>query len=337
MGVLGVSMNQVSRRSLVGAVSTLPLLPTVAAAQINGQMALTHNVRFTPDGVFYDTLESDKVSNKPTVVMIHGAGHTGFCFWETPDGRPGWAPYFARHGYRVIVPDWPGTGRSGYVPYDKLTGELVCERLGALISSQSSPVIMMTHSMSGPYGWKLLEKCGKNIATVLAIAPGPPRNIQKPVQILSETPEKVEVLMTVKITISLKDPVVANQDLIEKKLIGLNSTRFPRAAKSNYETTLVGIPPHLIYERVNVGNSQLQIEDFTNYSSKRVAVVIGTDDPDHPIEMDKPIVDWLNQNGSKAELIALGERGIKGNGHMMMIESNSDEIAELLIEWLERT
>jgi pimeloyl-ACP methyl ester carboxylesterase len=194
----------------------------------------------------------------------------------------------------------------------------------------------MTHSMSGPYGWKLLEKFGKNIITLLAIAPGPPSNVQKQVQILSETPEKVEVQMAVKISISLKDPVVANQDLIEKKLIGLNSTQFPRSAKAAYEATLVAIPPRLIYERMNIGNSQLKINDFSNYSAKRIAVVIGTDDPDHPIEMDKPIVDWLNQNGSKAELIALGERGIKGNGHMLMIEANSDQIAGLLINWLEK-
>jgi pimeloyl-ACP methyl ester carboxylesterase len=329
-------MSHLSRRYFVGALSTASMVPGAAVAQTSNPMALRHSANFTPEGIFYDLLDSDTASSRPTIVMIHGAGHTGFCFFATPDGRPGWAPYFATHGYRVIVPDWPGVGRSGYVPYDKLTGELVCERLGALISAQGEPVVVMTHSMSGPYGWKLLEKFGKNIITLLAIAPGPPSNVQKPVQILSETPEKVEVQMAVKISISLKEPVVANQDLIEKKLIGLNSTRFPRSSKAAYEATLVAIPPRLIYERMNIGNSQLKITDFSNYSAKRIAVVIGTDDPDHPIEMDKPIVDWLNQNGSRAELIALGERGIKGNGHMMMIEENSDQIAELLINWLEK-
>ena len=328
-------MSPVSRRNFVGALSTAPMVPAAAMAQTSVRISSTHSARYTSEGVFYDLLEPDKPGSKPSIVMIHGGGHTGSCFFATPDGRPGWAPYFAARGYRVIVPDWPGVGRSGYVPYDKLTGELVCERLGALISAQSAPVIVMTHSMSGPYGWKLLEKSGKNIAALLAIAPGPPSNMQKPVQILSETPERVEVQMATKLSISLKDPLVANQDLIDKKLIGLNSTQFPRSAKAAYEATLVTIPPRLIYERVNIGNSQLKISDFSNYGGKRIAVVIGTDDPDHPIEMDKPIVDWLNQNGAKAELIMLGDRGIKGNGHMMMIEVNSDQIAELLIGWLE--
>ena len=328
-------MSHVSRRNFVGALSAAPILPATAMAQTSARISSTHSAHYTSEGIFYDLLEPDTLGSKPTVVMIHGGGHTGSCFFATPDGRPGWAPYFAARGYRVIVPDWPGVGRSGYVPYEKLTGELVCERLGSLISAQSAPVVVMTHSMSGPYGWKLLEKSGKNIAALLAIAPGPPSNMQKPVQILSETPERVEVQMATKLSISLKDPLVANQDLIDKKLIGLNSTQFPRSAKVTYEATLVTIPPRLIYERVNIGNSQLKISDFSNYGGKRIAVVIGTDDPDHPVEMDKPIVDWLNQNGAKAELITLGDRGIKGNGHMMMIEVNSDQIAELLIGWLE--
>ena len=260
-------MSPVSRRNFVGALSAAPMVPAAAMAQTSMRISSTHSARYTFEGVFYDLLEPDKLGSMPSIVMIHGGGHTGSCFFATPDGRPGWAPYFAARGYRVIVPDWPGVGRSGYVPYDKLTGELVCERLGALISAQSAPVIVMTHSMSGPYGWKLLEKSGKNITALLAIAPGPPSNVQKPVQILSETPERVEVQMATKLSISLKDPLVANQDLIDKKLIGLNSTQFPRSAKAAYEATLVTIPPRLIYERVNIGNSQLKISDFAKGTS----------------------------------------------------------------------
>lgn len=323
-----------SRRKLLCAATAVPLIPSRASAQTNSQSAVRHFARATPDGVFYDVLEPTSQPATATIVAVHGAGHTGLCYFATPDSRVGWAPYFAQHGYRVVVPDWPGTGRSGYVPYDKLNGEYVCERLGSLITSLGAPVVLMTHSMSGPYGWKLIEKHGKSITTLLAVAPGPPGNIQKPVQILSETPEKVEVQMATKISINLKEPVIGDDALIDKKLIGVNGTRFPREFRSAYAASLVPIPPRLIYERVNVGNNQLKVADYANFRDKRIAVVIGTDDPDHPVTMDKPIVDWLNQNGAKAEFIPLGERGIKGNGHMMMIETNNLEIADLLLNWL---
>jgi len=35
---------------------------------------------------------------------------------QTPDGRPGWAYDFVNQGYTVYMMDYPGTGRSAYVP-----------------------------------------------------------------------------------------------------------------------------------------------------------------------------------------------------------------------------
>jgi pimeloyl-ACP methyl ester carboxylesterase len=327
-----------SRRNLVQFFAGLPAFGLAAGgaqAQAEVNQPMRHSSHSDPNGIYYDVLEPANETSRPPVVMVHGGGHTGLCFLATPDGRPGWAPYFVSRGYKVLVPDWPGVGRSGYVPYDQLNGEMVVERLGAIIASLGRPVILMTHSMSGPYGWKLLEQQGNNIERILAIAPGPPGNIQKPVQILSESPDNVEVQMAVKISINLKQPTVATTQLIENKLIGAGSTRFPRSSKAEYAKSLVTIPPRLLYERTNIANSQLRITDFANYKGKRLALVIGTNDPDHPVEMDKPIVDWLNQNGAKADFIFLGDRGIEGNGHMMMLESNNDEIADLLVSWLE--
>jgi hypothetical protein len=61
---------------------------------------------------------------------------------------------------------------------------------------------------------------------------------------------------------------------------------------------------------------------------------IGTADTDHPRTLDEGIVTFLNTNGAKADYIYLGDRGITGNGHMMMMENNSDAIAALLLSWL---
>jgi hypothetical protein len=35
----------------------------------------------------------------------------------------------------------------------------------------------------------------------------------------------------------------------------------------------------------------------------------------------------LNQNGAKAAFVFLGDRGIKGNRHTMMLETDNDELA----------
>ena len=47
---------------------------------------------------------------------MHGAGQTATDWEQTPDGRPGWAYYFAKLGYVQYMVDSPARGRSPYVP-----------------------------------------------------------------------------------------------------------------------------------------------------------------------------------------------------------------------------
>lgn len=50
------------------------------------------------------------------IVMVHGSNHTGMTYETTPDGREGWATYFARHNFPVYVVDHSGRERSGFNP-----------------------------------------------------------------------------------------------------------------------------------------------------------------------------------------------------------------------------
>ena len=96
------------------------------------------------------------------------------------------------------------------------------------------------------------------------------------------------------------------------------------------------IPPHLLDERRNIRGSQLKIGDFANYRGRRILVLTGTADADHPRALDESIVTFLDSNDAKAEYIYLGDRGIVGNGDMTTMEKNSDDIAALLLSWLEQ-
>src|SRR3977135_3511389 len=57
-----------------------------------------------------------KTISAPPIVMVHGSGHTGVTYETTPDGREGWATYFARKNFPVYVVDHSGRGRSGFDP-----------------------------------------------------------------------------------------------------------------------------------------------------------------------------------------------------------------------------
>jgi len=75
--------------------------------------------------------------------------------------------------------------------------------------------------------------------------------------------------------------------------------------------------------------------DFGKFRGKRVLVLTGTNDLGHPRAADEAIADWLNANGAEADFIYLGDLGITGNGHMLMLERNSDAVAQLIIDWIE--
>src|SRR5436305_11509830 len=87
----------------------------------------------------------------------------------------GWGHVFVAQGYQVVVPDWPGLGRSGYIPLAEISGEVIVAGLGEVLTALAGPAIVLTHSMSGAYGWKLLERHGERITKLIAVAPAPPR------------------------------------------------------------------------------------------------------------------------------------------------------------------
>lgn len=267
--------------------------------------------------------------------MVLGGAHTGSCYQVTADGRPGWASDFLKMGYPVVVLDWPSTGRSGYIPDAEISGDLVCTGIGRVIESIGRPVVLMTHSMSGAYGWKVLEKYGQHISRLVTIAPGPPGNIQPPADVVSETPEKLVIRGTTNYTLNRTVPFVSTEGFVVGKLIG-RSQLFPREFTASYTGSLIPIPAKLLQQRLNINGTQLKVDDFRYYRNRPVVVVTGTNDTDHPKDVDQKTVDWLKSVGAKVDYYYLGDKGVAGNGHMMMMEQNSDVIAKLIAGWIGR-
>ena len=300
-------------------------------------MALMQSVGYGPGAgaVYFERFAPTMKSDRPAVVMIHGACHSGSCYQWTPDGRPGWVQRFVDRGYPVIVPDWPGIARSGYIPLDEMTGERMVEGLSALIASLDAPVAVITHSMSGCFGWRLLELHGDRIAAVVGVAPSPPGNIQPVAPVSEETETAIETQKD-GLHLRIEKGVARSErpEVIDHILVGTGD-RFPREHLELYRSTLLAVPPRLLIERLNIGGSQVRVSDPRRLTDSRILVVTGTHDQGHSREHDEAIVDWLRAQGAHADFCYLGDRGIVGNGHMMMLENNSEQIADVIVDWLD--
>ena len=291
----------------------------------------------TNPALWVDHLTPDDGTTKPPLVLLHGGGHTGTCYLQKPDGGEGWAQHFAKRGYPIHVLDWPGMGRSGRVEYSDLTGDFVCKTIGAFIETLPEPCVLLTHSMSGAYGWRLVQKFGRRIKAVIGVAPSPPGNIQDEPEFLEQTDSYVVVQRgAFQRRVDLDQPTPFSQDLVENKLIGVGD-KFPRDFTGAYGASLTGTPPRLAYERGNIGGSQLKVTNTAPFTNKPILVVTADHDRDHTREVDGAVADWLREIGAAAEFCYLPDRGIAGNGHMMMLEQNSGEIADLIADWIDST
>jgi pimeloyl-ACP methyl ester carboxylesterase len=262
--------------------------------------------------------------------MVHGGAHTGTCYIATPDLRPGWAPRFAVAGRDVFVPDWPGHGRSPMRPdFPELGTVDVATSLLALLD-EIGPAVLLVHSASGPMAWWMTEQRPDLVAAVVAVAPGPPANL------LKDLPGDPAAILALRDDAGAGHPVYSAED----KPVWLNAEfaatywadtpRFPRHAFERYRRSIVPESPRILNERFNIGGRGLKINDPKNLSGHRIAIVTGDHDPRHPRSVDEATATYLG-----AEFVWLPDRGIRGNGHMMMIEDNSDALAAMILDWLD--
>ena len=63
-------------------------------------------------------LPAEPLENSPPIILVPGGGLTGTIYGTTPDGRRGWAHYLASQGFDVYVTEPFGRGRAGSGPWE---------------------------------------------------------------------------------------------------------------------------------------------------------------------------------------------------------------------------
>jgi pimeloyl-ACP methyl ester carboxylesterase len=172
-----------------------------------------------------------------------------------------------------------------------------------------------------------------NVAAIVAIAPGPPANLQPALdatemaRIRDEEPERWAALgRPAALPEGVPAPVVRETALA----MWANSERFPHAAVEAYLASLVPESPRAMNERSNFNGSGLRIAGPQALAGIPIVVVTGDQDPRHPRAADERIAEYFG-----ADFIWLADRGLTGHGHLMMIEHGHDVIADIFLNWLD--
>lgn len=285
-----------------------------------------------------------KVQRHPlSVVMVHGGGGQGTDFLFTPDGRPGWAARFLEAGHAVYVMDRPGHGRAPWHPealgpmtplpgYGDIAARFSAARtLGtwpeAAQHSQwpddglpgQSPTLRQFMAGSGPMhadlgtmqsqardaGAALLDLVGPSI--LLTHSQGGPCGWL----MADARPDLVRAIIAVE---PLSPPFLAHP--LGRLHWGLTAAPLTYDPPVSDPSTLAdGAPRRLV-----------------QLAGKPVVVVAA--EASWMAGSLPQVAAFLRAHGVDAELMRLADHGLHGNGHLMVAERNSDQIADLLIGWI---
>jgi pimeloyl-ACP methyl ester carboxylesterase len=311
--------------------------------------------------MYVERLAPREVRRPYPLVLIHGAAQTATNWMMTPDGRKGWAEFFLEQGYVVYMVDqpargrsvwhpehngklrmftaqqletlftasaqlgkwpqaklhnqWPGTGRKGDPVFDAFYATQVqslasdsetqqlTQQAGMALIDMIGPAILLTHSQSGLLGWVIAEARPSLVKGIMAIEPsGPPFHNNAPGL------PKARAYGITDIPVAYDPPITDPGQLTTVR-------QDKPDADGLIACTLQADPPRKL----------------VNF--QRIPVLITVAEASYHAPYDHCTAKYMKQAGVPVEFVRLQEKGIRGNGHMVMLEKNNLEIAAFLDSW----
>lgn len=253
------------------------------------------------------------------MLLWHGGGMSGVNWETTPDGRPGWQMYFLRAGFDVYVSDAVERGRASWAPYPEVyeeapyfrTAKEAWEetfRFGAAGTWHTDPALRRPHAgvrfpvarMEAFMNQFVPRWAINNARTQLAYD-----------ALLARLGSSIVLTHSqggnFGLTAALHAPERA------RAVVSLEPSGAPDPEKS--DPALLRDVPHLF-----VWGDYLDAHPFWVRSLPAV----------------RRWADALSAAGADVEWIDLPARGITGNTHALMADDNSDVVAGIVLEWLQR-
>ncbi len=260
------------------------------------------------------------------VVFVHGCCLSSKTWETTPDGRMGWSEYFVRKGRSVYLVDQVSRARSGFDPSD-----FNAVRAGTLANARMPAILVATHQFAWTafrFGPKLGEAFADEQFPLEAVDEFYKQLIPDLNSTLRQNPNPTWTQMAA-LGVKLHGAILVGHS---------ESGFFPEQAALIDPTGVRGIVT------IETGCPTLTPVQLATLAKIPTLVMFG----DHLADVTKPLnwmgafescekfVTQLKQAGGDAEMMHLPDLGIKGNSHMLMQDKNSNQIADLLIAWIDR-
>jgi pimeloyl-ACP methyl ester carboxylesterase len=281
--------------------------------------------------MFAQYFQPQQVKHPYNIVLVHGGGGQGTHYMGRGDGEAGWAHYFVQAGFKTYIVDRPGHGRPVYHPdslgaigpvftYDSVTrdfkraaqdpnrrwigtGDVGDAHIDQFQAGQNSTPQdnVAAHKLWASRGAELLDKIGPSVIMVHS-AGGPFSWL-----VANERPHLVKGIVNVE---------------------GAAATPLGPGA----EWGVTDIP--LVYDPPVSDPKELQTKEprkLKNLQGIPIIYVVA----ERSGRNGGPVTEYLKQAGCDAESFNLKDKGILGNGHFMMLETNRRQVFDAIHGWIQ--
>ena len=258
-------------------------------------------------------------------IIVSSSAQGAEAMFTRPEDHPLW-PQAKKHS------QFPGTGKSGDQAFEAFQAlsvqgvegvknntppplsvtqrmDEITQAASAALLDRIGPAIILTHSRSGTTGWLLADARPKLVKAVVAVEPnGPPFYNVLPGNTATSIARPWGITYA---KLDFKPAPKSAADLAPTKQLA------PEAPD------LIGCWP--------MGGTKRTLPNL-----KRIPILIVTSEASYHAQYDQCTSHFLTAAGVANEHLQLEKIGIHGNGHVMMLERNSDDIAGAIADWLER-
>jgi len=308
------------------------------------------------------------------LAMFSGGGQSGLNYTGAPDGGEGWAQYYLRQGYAVYVLDQPARARSPYhadaygettrfsveraqsrfvaperfhhwpqaklhtqwpgvpEPGDPVFDQFMAQQFpslasfpkqqelnrdaGAALLDRIGPAVLFTHSQSGTFGWLVADARPSLVKGIVAMEPSGPPVFDL---VTKGAPDWFEDGPFTK-PYGLTAPPLA----YDPPVSDAGEMRFVKQERAD----TADLAP--CWQQAEPARKLAHLAD--------VPVLVVTGEASYHAPYDHCTVRYMRQAGmTNTTFIRLADIGIKGNGHMLMLEKNRAEIAAVAEKWMRET
>lgn len=181
---------------------------------------------------------------------------------------------------------------------------------GITLLDKIGPAVLIAHSQAGAFGWSWADARPELVKAMVQIEPkGPP--FGESVTSFSSSITRPWGLTSLPLTFSPAPTDVAAP---------LSIDIVPSNSMDSFDCIIQAEP---VRQLINL---------------KQIPVLIVTGEASYHAMYDHCTFEFLKQAGcEKLEHMKLADLGIHGNGHLLFLEKNSDDIAEIIEKWIGRS